>query len=242
MDSGSPKVIFTSVENDPDQLQSHPLRVSGIISMLLGLISVVALAGPYMWIVPILAIAAALIALRPSKLPYAGRSFALVGLGLAIFFGSWAVAAQNAADQIQLQTAKRFAQNWLDSFKTGEVEFCFEMSLAERDRLYKSVNLSRYYAEKTEPDENADMPPSGPVFSDFITQPLVKTLINADKKPEWEFEGATDSVKMAGSRRWTLRFRDTSGTIADPVLVTLSFQRDYDGEQHWEINNFETPE
>ncbi|QDV67025.1 hypothetical protein Poly24_07160 [Rosistilla carotiformis] len=242
MDSGSPKVVFSSVEMDPDQLQSHPLRVSGIVSLLLGLISAVALAGPYMWVVPILAIAAALIALRPSKLPYAGKTLAMAGLGLGLFFGSWAVASHNAADQLHLQTAKGFAVDWLNCFQTGQAEFCFEMMLPERDRHYKHVDLAKYYANQPAPGGEQDLPTSGPVFSDFIAQPLVKSLLNADKKPQWEFVRIDSTMRTTGLRRWTLQFEDAAGVIAEPVLVRLVAKETHDGQIHWEIKDIARPE
>ncbi|WP_145342703.1 hypothetical protein [Rosistilla ulvae] len=195
-----------------------------------------------MWIVPILAIAAALIALRPSRIPYAGKTFACVGLGLGLFFGSWAVASHGAAEQVHLNSAKRFATDWLNCFKSGEAEFCFEMTLPEKQRRYKAVNLESFYANPAAPDDGQDAPPGEPVFSDFIEQPLVKSLLNADKKPEWEFDGAINTFKTVGLRRWTLRFRDTSGTITDPISVTLEARETHDAKNKWVIKDVVTAE
>lgn len=237
MDSGSPKVIFSSVEMDPDQLESQPLRISGVISLLLGLISAIALAGPYMWVVPILAVLVGLFALRPSKLPYTGKAAALIGLGLGLFFLTWAATARDVVEQVHLEKAKRFVTQWLDSFQSGEPEFCFEMTLPEDKRLYKSVNLATYYANPVD-SSDVDGPPGGePKFSEFIEQPLVKSLLNAEKKPQWQYAGVIKTLKLPGMRRWTLRFEDTSGTLPQPVAVIMEVKESPDGEYRWQVQN-----
>ena len=103
----------------------RPVSAAAVVAALVGLVSVLALVSPVLWVLPLVGVAVSIVALadvgRPGA-PKAGRLAALAGLGLSLGFGAQAVAAAAATEWLargRVEAATRF---WLESIAAGRLD------------------------------------------------------------------------------------------------------------------------
>lgn len=115
---------------DADELgQYRSLSTSAVISLLLGLCSVVVFASPLLVVVPLAAIALGILALlgiAKSEGGLTGGWLARCGLALAIFFAVGSFARLKVRDFTLLKQADRTAQQWLAHASKGQAEEMLE--------------------------------------------------------------------------------------------------------------------
>jgi len=116
-------------------------------ALVLGCCSAVALLTPFAWFVPLIAVAAALVALADVSRPAAarvGRLPALAGLGLAVGFGAQAVTDAAVGRWIERSRAVTTAETWLESIRAGRLEEA------------RSISASSILPALTGPDPESD--------------------------------------------------------------------------------------
>lgn len=187
---------------------------SAVGALLLGAASAAALAHPGLWIVPAVAVAVSLWALRTiavRKNELIGRRAALLGLALAVLFGAWAPARLVSRQSRLYATAKSQADAWLALIREDKLYEAYELHLKPADRQPADVSLAERYGDLSVPASGARMegggpqsaPPvpgspqgtapmrPGPQFAirDFFAEPAMKALVAAVKSGEISFQG-----------------------------------------------------
>lgn len=120
-----------------------------VTSVLLGLASVVALAHPAAWLVPLLAVLVGAWGLRrimrhPDSLQ--GLPLAALGMTLGMFFLTWAPTTYFADRWIVQRQARDFGQEWIEAVLNGETEKAHQATLPVRERQPRGTSLADYYA------------------------------------------------------------------------------------------------
>lgn len=141
----------TSHESSTDsgEFAYRPFSKLAILSLLLGLLSAVALVSPALWIVPLVAIAVSLsVWKRASRGEVAGLRLAVIGIILAAFWGACAVGYH----QVRLNTLKSstrdFAEDWLQMINDGNVDKAFQYHIAARgDTKLPAETYQQYYED-----------------------------------------------------------------------------------------------
>lgn len=220
---------FTDSELFDEDIE-RPFRPSSLLALVLGLLSVGVLATIYLIVVPIVAIAVAIFALRPSRVAHvrpAGRSLAIAGLVLALLFGSWGVTYSQMRQSHLVHGAEVFAQEWLDLLGRGKREIAYELTLPQLQRQLKNMSLERYYAVSNK-EKNQQ-------FGSFITMETPQAIYDAKGKPIWQATGALAIYRQHDSDYVDLRMVDTTGTIKRPLVLTLvrSPWIDSEGNADW---------
>ena len=108
-----------------DATDYRPVSPLAVAALVLGGCSAVALLTPFAWFVPLIAGAAALVALADVSRPGAarvGRLPALAGLGLAVGFGAQAVTDAAVGRWIERSRAVATAETWLEAIRAGRLE------------------------------------------------------------------------------------------------------------------------
>lgn len=108
-----------------DATDYRPVSPLAVAALVLGCCSAVALVTPFAWFVPLIAGAAALVALADVSRPGAarvGRLPALAGLGLAVGFGAQAVTDTAVGRWIERSRAIATAETWLEAVHAGRLE------------------------------------------------------------------------------------------------------------------------
>ncbi|QDT00991.1 hypothetical protein [Adhaeretor mobilis] len=139
-----------SEHNKTDEYRKlHPLAV---VALLLGIASLVAFASPGMWLVPLLAVCCALIALwqihlRPEQL--AGAKLARWALALAVVIGMAAISKRTITKGLLHQQAETIVEGWLSALAEKQ----YDKSL--RFLTYKAVST---FAPPLDPRASPDTP------------------------------------------------------------------------------------
>lgn len=135
-----------------------PLRVSGFVCLLLGLISAVALLGSAALVVPVLAIVFGLIALRPSPIEGikpVGTSAAKVGIVLALAFGTCGFLLPVMKTATLGDQAKFFSRRYIEVIARDYDEFAMELNKEYRNRFASTMPLRDFYRNQSEEGQRA---------------------------------------------------------------------------------------
>lgn len=152
---------------EPDEI-STPFRFSGIVSLILGLLSWTVIVGVAAAPVAIGAIIFGLIALRPSRdgTP-AGLVPARIGIILGVFFGLCGATLPLLKTYTLGSQADHFARRYIDVINAGRDVYAAELNKDYRNRFESSMPLEDYY-ESLEQPEGGQEPPAGSAANDLI--------------------------------------------------------------------------
>ncbi len=145
--SGLSHVPQMRAESGYEEIESvAPLRFSGFICLIVGLISVVAMLGLPALVVPFVAIVFGLIALRPSDHPKpVGTTAAKIGIFLAVTFGvcgyflPW-MKANTLGNQ-----AEFYSRQYIGILANNHPEVAIELSKDFKNRFSESMPLDQFY-------------------------------------------------------------------------------------------------
>jgi hypothetical protein len=141
-----------------------------VLALLLGLLSVTALAHPAAWIIPLAAVVCGLIAGRRIATrsdTLMGASLANLGLILGLFFLSWAPVSFFTDRWLIHREARRFGQEWLAAVFQGDLSRAYQATLPVRERQPEGTSLGEYYENNPLPRAERDA-----YFNDGIPRQL----------------------------------------------------------------------
>lgn len=231
MDALSAKPAFSGDPLGVEEPQ-RPFRVSGLLALLFGGISFSALFSTNLLFLPALAVLFAVVALRPERDPNVrpvGRSLAWTGATLALFFAGWSIAHHTIRTRFLASEGQHVARNWLAVLASGQPELAHELTLAAGARQFESMSLEEYYAGGTHLSN---------AYREFLTQPPVEAILNTGDSLQWKFVGIVAHGRTYGADHVQLRFEELSGTIDQPLHITLERSPEEEGTVQWHVRNF----
>ena len=119
-----------------------------VVTLLVGMISIITLWQPLLLVVPLATAALALLSLRQishSEGALVGRIPAILGLALALLFGSMAIANTVARERVVVRQARTFAEDWLQLVQDGELQRAHQLKLKADERQLPGNSLARFY-------------------------------------------------------------------------------------------------
>ena len=212
---------FRGAARNVDELgQYRSLSTLAVAAFLLGLGSVVAFAAQPLVVVPLTAVAVALLALskiRSSAGALTGSWLARAGLALAILFAVGAFSRVYVRNNLSVGLADSAARKWLAAVSEGRIEEALEMM--SRTAL---MRLRPPPAGRTAPPAPFDQQ----VAIDMLQEdPLLHALEPATDASEVQFQST------AGMFQWTTRdpevgcMFEATGTHVEPVEFRLVLKR-----------------
>ncbi|MCA9140714.1 MAG: hypothetical protein KDB00_28270 [Planctomycetales bacterium] len=139
--------VMSSEAGFEADVDDSPLRISGYISLLLGLLSGFSIVALPMFAFAIAAILFGLFALRKSdsqSLPV-GTTAARVGILVALLFGSWGLARYSFKQQTLGGQAEYFARQFIRVASSGNEIYAKELQKSHVNRFLKSMPLEQSY-------------------------------------------------------------------------------------------------
>jgi hypothetical protein len=126
------------------------VSVLAVLTLILGLASALALAHPFLWVLPPATLVIGWLALRAIGVEgsnLTGRGLALLGMALAMVFGVWAP-AQILTRQAKIYAQARvFADEWLELIRAGKLHAAHQLAVMEIERQTPGTDLEKYYQE-----------------------------------------------------------------------------------------------
>ena len=183
-----------------DHVQYRSVSGLAVLALLLGVLSATALAHPGAWVMPLPAIVCSLWALRriqrqPDEL--LGRKAALIGLTLALGFGTWAPSRYYCDRWLLNRQAREFIEEWFQYVLQGELEVAHQATLDYYLRQPEGTLLDEFYQDNPE-----DLTELQTFFSRGIAQDLVD--LGADGRVR--FEKSLEMLFVGGSCQISQRF------------------------------------
>jgi hypothetical protein len=199
---------FTTV--DGVEVAEYPrVSRSAVIALLLGLISIAALASPLLWLLPVAGLAFSMVALRSlarADEPRLGRRAAMVGLILSLLFLGWAPTHYFLRQELLVRRAIAHSSQWLGLLGEGRLYEAHQLTIGKDERQPPGVDLDEYYENSQDVWEG---------FQVFISQPPLEQVIELGDRGQVRYIGR---VEVAHER--------PLGRLLD--LVTLRYAVDYE--------------
>lgn len=212
------------------ELPTAPIRISGFLAFLLGLISFASVLGETLIVIPLLSIAIGLFALRPyeGEKPLGMRA-AMIGMLAASLFLTWGVWERHLKYNQLSEEATRFAHDWLDVVRTGNRELSIELHLHPARRQPATVPLKEYY-ERSEAGRET--------LKGFAEQELLPALLKLGDKPKWVLKMPPKVFTHYGRELTQTVWVDETGNYTNPVKVQLEYlPPKADGERaQWKVD------
>jgi hypothetical protein len=228
-----PSSIFAtppmSAESEPElELHVTPIRWTGYIALLLGLLSFVAVLGAPLIVMPIVAACFALFALRPfGQDRPAGIVPAWFGLFFATLFGVWGVSERQLKTSSMSSQATRFAGEWLKLVGQGDLELAVELQIHPSRRQPESMPLADFYKRSEEAVK---------MLEQFKEQDIIPELIKLGTAPKWEPAKPPKVYTQYGRELTQTVWRDTTGSYNSLVKIVLEYQQPKTSEKaQWKI-------
>jgi hypothetical protein len=140
---------FSEPESD-NLTRYRPMSRAAVASLVLGVLSISAVASPVMWWLPAAGVVLAVIALNiiaANRGEVLGRKTAIMGLAMGLLFGTWGVTKFLTLQSYLYQHARQHVESWIGLVQDGRLLEAHELHLYQEDRQNPGVSLQRYYDE-----------------------------------------------------------------------------------------------
>jgi hypothetical protein len=211
------------------------LQSLAVLTLVLGVLSCLALFSRLFWIVPLVTLILGVAALRllaanPEKI---GRKAAIWGMALALLFGAWAPSRQLSRQWWLAGQARTYADAWMELVRQKKLREAHQLHGGVGQRVGEGVSLDEYYRKDRYAQLNYD--------AFFVAEPL-KTFSELTGAVQVEFERIEGSESSLGSDSVTVRYRVTYDRDGQqqvlPIRVILKRKLDdRTGDYQWFVES-----
>jgi hypothetical protein len=195
-----------------------PLRLSGFLSLALGLLSGFSFLAIPLLLIPVLAILIGLLALRPSRQGRpVGTTAALMGILCAVGFGACGASVAWFKQATFGGQAEYFARQYFDVIARGEYELALELKKDFVNRFAADMPLKTFYANNVD-SANAVIE----LKEDATTQEIQE----AGSSELWVLTKAPRVYQKYGNDRVDLFFINPTNPKSRPIEVIMECKTD----------------
>ncbi|MEM6779585.1 MAG: hypothetical protein AAF670_18165 [Planctomycetota bacterium] len=208
-----------------------PLRLSGFVCCLMGLLSFVATVAYPMMIIPMIAIAMGCIALRRSDGPTpVGTRAAMLGMLLASGFGACGIAIHHLKQRTLGRQAEHFARQYIQLAETGDVPLSLELQKHSKNRQMKEADIDAVYSTDEAIQERVE---------EFSTG-LISQLQQTAGTTQWELAKPVRVYQQYGNEKADTLWEDASGTIKQTLEIQMQWNPSRDEDTaDWQVSLFQ---
>ena len=210
--------------------ETQPVRITGFLSLVLGLVGAVSLIGQSLVIFPIVAAALGLLAMRPyasTKRPI-GYLAGAIGLFAGVLFGVWGVTERSLRDRTLSTQAEAFAGEWLTLVSHGDWTLACELQVPPARRHPKSMDLADYYANSEEGKRTVEM---------LKSQEVVAAMMKAGGGVRWRPVGTPEVYSYLGRQLTATIWEDATKTYQSKIRVEMHYTPPADGKPaQWTVD------
>jgi hypothetical protein len=226
-----PKTSGMSAEAgfDGEDIQA-PIRISGFISLLLGLASIVSFLAIGAMIVPFLAIGFGLFGLRRHGQPTpVGITAARWGVIFAIGFGAFGLGVPLFKKHTLGTQAEYFAREFVKIVASGEDYYVLELQKDYTNRFLRTMSLAEHYEGNEEMQETLE---------GFRSGGLKTMLVKLGPDAKWELDRSVHVFHKYGRDNADVVLANYDGEKPRLIRVTLQKSVSSAGDIQWHVSNF----
>ncbi len=226
MDTTVPQIhAETGFESD----ESPPLRVTGFICLVCGILSIFSPIGRGMLIFPVLAFVFGLIALRRSDgPPPVGRRPAMLGMLLAAGFGMCGVMLPFLKSETLGSQAERFSRYYLEVIALGQDEFALELNKDYVNRFPETMSLKEHYYAN---DQSLQR------FTEFRDSSVNEMIRQRGPGAPWVLDRPVRVYYSYRREHAEVVWMDPTGEVESKILMILEYRVDSKGQGQWNVAN-----
>lgn len=205
-----------------------PLRVSGYLCLIFGLLSVFAVVGKAALLLPILAVLFGLFAHRRygERVPV-GLGAAKVGLVLAAGFGACGLVMPTLKSMTLGAQAEQFARDYVEVVAHDELELAMELQKNYVNRFPTTMPLPAHYTLNESADRNME---------EFRQDGVNTQIRNRGPGAEWRLTRPVRIFTYYGSQKAEVTLQDPSGSKGSELYMLLEYQVDHrNGDGQWYV-------
>ena len=185
-------------------VESHDVCMTGIVGGVVAFLAPLAVFSYYCWVVPLVAICLCLFAIVRMALhrtPMIGRRLAVFGLLCSTLFGTAGVVNEVTFHHCQIQTARKFADQWLTLMLEGREMEAIDLRRAPLTRVREAGLVQRYQeTEKTREE-----------FQNFQKEAPVQLLRREFRSGQAKFVQAISRFQQHNSTQFMLIYEVSAG-------------------------------
>lgn len=233
--------------DDPRSSHVHPddetlaqyasVSRTAVLAVMLGLVSALVLIHPILLVVPLAAIATAVVALRQiatSEGRLLGTWPATAGLCLAALFLGWGLSRQITREGELSRQAQVFANGWLELTRQGKLQRAHQFTLASASRLHSDDSIAEFYAA------NQD---AGDVMKQMFASEPLKTFTGLGPAASFQLQAVAGHSQYGFADDVLLRYsldQTADGSRKAPLWITVRRTIDpSNGQPDWLISRAE---
>ncbi|MCC9644432.1 hypothetical protein LOC71_19340 [Rhodopirellula sp. JC740] len=209
-----------------------PVRISAFVGLLVAISSFTAAVAKPMLVLPVLAIALCLFALRKhdGRTKPVGTLAARIGLVLACLFGSTGFFVHHLKSRTLGNQAVYFARQYLELAARGEESLAIELQKTKPNRQVATMQLNEAYSQDESAMEQLENFRSGAYVD----------VKKAGLDTEWELDRRPRVFQKYGREKVDTYWRDPSGKFNGVIQVELEWSPAYEGEEaDWHVSLFQ---
>ena len=213
--------------------EGAPIRISGFISAIFGVMSAITFLGWPLLVIPIIGILLGMFALRRhGDLVPVGITAARIGLLLSIGFGAFGLGVPVLKWNTLGVQGEFFARQYIELVAQGEDYYCMELQKEYRNRYLKNMSLEELY---TEDNENAMQS-----LEEYRGNGAVETVKRLGPGANWELDRAISVYHKYGQEHVDLVFVNDP-RAKKPIKIRIILQcilRESTGDFEWHVDRF----
>lgn len=205
---------------------SRPLRVSGFVSLICGVLSPLSYFGLAMILIPLAGLVAGLRAARRyGHQKPAGYTAGQIGAALCLCFGLMGVTIWMARRATLTAQAERYAMNYLDTLHVGQAEAALQLATPPGGRT--TAPLKSYYQSNDDGRK---------AYGQLTTSRLYKNVRSIDGETRWKPSRPTKITRgYHGAEKAEVCLVDAENRIDLEAQIFLEVNRDADGKLQWHV-------
>jgi hypothetical protein len=204
-----------------------PLRVSGFICLLLGVLSIFSIIFKAMLLMPLMALVFGLIALRKYDGPRpAGMRAAFLGMLLGVAFGTCGYTVDMMKRSTLGRQAEEFAGQYMKLVALGHDEHAMELQKEWYNRLSTDMNLAEHYLSDQRVAES---------LVQFKTDAVNRELKRLGADADWTLNRPVNVYYQFGQDHAEVIWSDPSGDSSLTIQMFMDYRVDSRGRGQWQM-------
>lgn len=204
-----------------------PLRVSGFLSLLFGLLSGFSIIFKAMLLMPLAAVVFGLVALRKYDGPRpAGMRAAFLGMFLGVAFGSCGYTVDMMKRSTLGRQAEEFAGQYMKLVALGHDEHAMELQKEWYNRLSTDMNLAEHYLSDQRVAES---------LVQFKTDAVNRELKRIGADVEWTLDRPVNVYYQFGQDHAEVIWSDPTGGSPLTIRMFMDYRIDSRGRGQWQM-------